>query len=604
MAKPLNVIIFSKGAGSQQYGLGQDARILDGVLRDLGAAIKHKDPVTFVGKGALPTVSDVHIYLEVPCRVAYTWAAVNIVVPNPEWWYKDEWSWVLADPSTVLFHRSQRSLGLFTSVAAAVASHYIGWFVNPVSKVTPTNKKVRKALYIVGGSVNKASMATQIINYWKPEYPELIVVASKELGVGLPLSQANVNYKLKHLSNSEKLELQDSCMYHVTASAAEGYGYTMAEALSFGAIPIWTDLPVYKEKWSGLLGDFGLIKTVADLTSVQAADKLDGAVKITEDGLAACMQKLLAGEPKFKINFQDQCKNYIKELNSKFKAKFRDAWSSVEKLVAAAPALYAPPKMVAELPVVGIVTLFYNRPEWFSHAVRNLMTCDYPRDKLVWVIVDDSDAALRVDLKVEKARRQLPDLNIQYVSCSRRLSVGEKRNRGVSVATTSVATAATASATTAAASAASVIAFMDDDDHYPKASLILRVLWLLNSKRGCVYCSTLPMYDITKYISAINVPPLNLSPSKRVSEASMCFTTEFWLGRKFPDVSVAEGEGFINGRELDTVEIPPEGVIVSFLHGKNSTSRRVPEQKEANGCHYGFSDEYFTMISQIGAAAP
>jgi hypothetical protein len=83
----------------------------------------------------------------------------------------------------------------------------------------------------------------------------------------------------------------------------------------------------------------------------------------------------------------------------------------------------------------------------------------------------------------------------------------------------------------------------------------------------------------------------------------MCFTREFWLGRNFPDLSVAEGEGFIAGRELDTVEIPPEGVIVSFLHGKNSTSRRVPEQKEANGCHYGFSDEYFTMISQIAATA-
>jgi cellulose synthase/poly-beta-1,6-N-acetylglucosamine synthase-like glycosyltransferase len=306
------------------------------------------------------------------------------------------------------------------------------------------------------------------------------------------------------------------------------------------------------------------------------------------------MQKLLAGDPKFKINFQDQCKNYIKELNSKFKAKFREAWLSVEKLVVTAPVLYAPPKMVPELPVVGIVTLFYNRPEWFAHAVRNLLTCDYPRDKLVWVIVDDSDAALRVDLKVEQARRQLPDLNIQYVSCSRRLSVGEKRNRGVALATASAA---------ASASSPSVIAFMDDDDHYPKASLMLRVLWLLNSKRGAVYCSTLPMYDITKYISAINVPPLNLSPSKRVSEASMCFTREFWLGRKFPDVSVAEGEGFIAGRELDTVEIPPEGVIVSFLHGKNSTSRRVPEQKEANGCHYGFSDEYFTMISQIAATA-
>jgi hypothetical protein len=63
---------------------------------------------------------------------------------------------------------------------------------------------------------------------------------------------------------------------------------------------------------------------------------------------------------------------------------------------------------------------------------------------------------------------------------------------------------------------------------------------------------------------------------------------------------VAEGEQFIEGREENTVEIPPEGIIISFLHGKNATSRRVPDQTEPNGCHYGFDDEYFTYLSRFG----
>jgi hypothetical protein len=147
----------------------------------------------------------------------------------------------------------------------------------------------------------------------------------------------------------------------------------------------------------------------------------------------------------------------------------------------------------------------------------------------------------------------------------------------------------------------SVFATMDDDDHYPASSLRLRATWLLSSGRGAVYCSTLPMYDICKYISAINVPPLYLAASERVSEATLCFTKDFWKAKGFPKtVNVAEGEGFILGRESETIEIPPEGVIVSFLHKKNLTSRRVPESKEPNGCHYGFSDEYFEMISKIG----
>jgi hypothetical protein len=285
-------------------------------------------------------------------------------------------------------------------------------------------------------------------------------------------------------------------------------------------------------------------------------------------------------------------RNSPKIILAKFRSEFAKAWSKVEALVKNAPALVAPPKMINPkiIPTVGIVTLVHNRPEWFPHAVRNIQTCDYPQEKLVWVIVDDSDGLKRVDANVEQVKAAMPKLNVRYVSSGRKLSIGEKRNRGCLAASE-------------ANQDTSVFLFMDDDDHYPKASVILRVLWLLNSKKGAIYCSTLPMYHITKYISAINVPPLNLRPCKRVSEASLCFLRKFWDERKFPnDVSVAEGEEFLKGRELDTLEIPPEGVIVSFLHGKNSTSRRVPEQKEANGCHYGFSDEYFTMISQIAEA--
>ena len=56
------------------------------------------------------------------------------------------------------------------------------------------------------------------------------------------------------------------------------------------------------------------------------------------------------------------------------------------------------------------------------------------------------------------------------------------------------------------------------------------------------------------------------------------------------------------GREHKTAEISPQGVIVSFLHKGNSTSRRIPDQTEPNGCHYGFSDEYFSYLSEVSGA--
>jgi hypothetical protein len=138
---------------------------------------------------------------------------------------------------------------------------------------------------------------------------------------------------------------------------------------------------------------------------------------------------------------------------------------------------------------------------------------------------------------------------------------------------------------------------MDDDDHYPKSSIKARVMYLKQMGVGCVYCSAIPMYDCRKYISAMNVPPLDLAPSERVSEATLAFTRQFWQERPFPsDCVVAEAEGFLASRESNTAEIPPPGIIVSFLHAGNYTSRRIPDSQEPNGCHYSFDDDYFLYL--------
>jgi hypothetical protein len=97
----------------------------------------------------------------------------------------------------------------------------------------------------------------------------------------------------------------------------------------------------------------------------------------------------------------------------------------------------------------------------------------------------------------------------------------------------------------------------------------------------------------------MNVPPITLPMSQRVSEATLCFTRSFWQEREFPDQQIAEGEGFIKGRESRCRELSPQNVIVSLVHKKNTSSRKPP-QMETNGCHYGFADELFTLVSEIG----
>jgi hypothetical protein len=96
----------------------------------------------------------------------------------------------------------------------------------------------------------------------------------------------------------------------------------------------------------------------------------------------------------------------------------------------------------------------------------------------------------------------------------------------------------------------------------------------------------------------MNVPPITLTMSQRISEATLCFTKQFWKDKNFID-DIAEGDKFISGREQMCREISPQEVIVSLVHSKNVSSRKTPES-EPNGCHYGFNEKLFALVSQIG----
>jgi len=94
----------------------------------------------------------------------------------------------------------------------------------------------------------------------------------------------------------------------------------------------------------------------------------------------------------------------------------------------------------------------------------------------------------------------------------------------------------------------------------------------------------------------MNVPPITLEMSERVSEATLCFSKKFWEQRGFQ--GMPEGDKFIRGREQMCREISPQNVIVSLVHQKNFSSRK--SLGETNGCHYGFCDELFLLVDTIG----
>lgn len=595
------VVVFSNRAST--WGLAQDAALVEQVLRECHAtrsahiqSIDHMDPVTFIN----PKPVDIQIHLEVPCRLAWPWAKINMVVVNPEGWPNKAWDWALAAADTVVF-KCSAAAAAFPEVPAA-RRLILPWRppVTHAALITATAKE-NKVLYLVGGSVHKAAAAKEVVAAWKPEWPPLEVwcapalldeLQAAALGGG-ESGERRIVWNTAYKTDTEKLAAQKAARFHCVASAAEGFGYTMAECAAVGSLPLWTGLNVFEELWEPVLGFVGKVITtnISSSTSSSFGATRQAPVTFTRANLEVAMESLLALTPAQEAELQHKLKQCATNLVTEWRATWKTWLKGVERRLRRIEqplVLRRFPKF--ELPKVAIVTVTRNRPRWFANMSRNVLGQDYPTDKLVWVIVDDGDGTGRVDQEVLKFQQKTPCIAVEYVSLTKPLTVGEKRNRGCAVG---------------AERGAEVFVMMDDDDHYPRASTEARVTYLRllgTAGVGCVYCGRIQMYDCLRYISAMNVSPMDLSPAERVSEATLAFTRAFWETRAFPATSVAEGEAFLAGRDAETAEIPPESVIVSFLHGKNSTSRRVPQASEANGCHYGFDDAFFLYLCNVAGA--
>ena len=208
--------------------------------------------------------------------------------------------------------------------------------------------------------------------------------------------------------------------------------------------------------------------------------------------------------------------------------------------------------------------------------VQNVLSQSWDQKDIEWIIVDDQQTLLG---QVGQLQRDYPDLTVKYVQEVN--DIGAKRNAGVKAATSDI------------------VVFMDDDDHYPKESVYNRVKGLQTA--DCTYCATLPIYNIRYYESTMLGPTVQKLPYKRASVASLAFRKSFWAARPFPEGD-KDGE-FLKGRERETVELSPKDVIVAFLHKGNPMARFGSDEKAErapNGCHYGFSEKYFTYLHQIG----
>jgi len=166
-----------------------------------------------------------------------------------------------------------------------------------------------------------------------------------------------------------------------------------------------------------------------------------------------------------------------------------------------------------------------------------------------------------------------------------RLPIGLKRNIGCALAKNDI------------------IVFMDDDDYYPANSIMKRVLLLKEYQKqgkGLVYCSTIPNFNLLTMVSMMNMPPTDLPYFKRVSEATITMTKEYWNQNKFNSQAFSsEAEGLMKGAKDKCQEIQWNDIIVALVHNRNN-SIRSSYTDEPNGWHFGhIDDNLFTYLLNI-----
>jgi len=544
-------------------GLTQDAMILRGLLTAV-----HGEPLIRKVHHYFPQCeeAEINIFIEVINPSLFSYAAKNIWIPNHELTFK---TWIpylkMVDEVWVKTREAEK-------IFADYSPRYIGW--TSIDKVFNPKKNYHKAIVLVGKN-NYRNPKPVLQAYFKIKkenpvlydlLPNLVIPHNPIVKFHFPPELSDkVTIISKILTESEYDTLLSECGLAICLSAAEGFGHAANEAMSSGCNMLLSPILPFRE----LTLEKGLFASQS--SSTEHPKCFGSLVDVSVDSIIANLKQYVGGDMTWKKSVSEVMRKTYEERHLTFVNGLKTILESIkpEKYILAETF----PKE-EDLPNVSIVTLTYNRRAFMPLAQYSYLIQSYPQDKLEWVVVDDGDDS------IEDTLIGIP--HVKYVRLDKKTSIGEKRNIGVESAMYDT------------------IVMMDDDDVYPNNSILHRVAMLYKEpKKECVFCTTLPCYDIQKYMSFMNVPPITLPMSQRVSEATLGFTRSFWEDNKFTDIQIAEGDIFIHGREERCREVSPQEVIVSLTHSGNTSSRKIPDG-EPNGCHYGFNEKLFTVVSELG----
>lgn len=242
-------------------GLSRDGEIVNNLLLKNGYKTtltnSHADVLEFNNRKF-----DINLFLEVVHGKYLRQARVNVIIPNPEWFPK-RWLSYRRRFHKVLC-KTRHALNIFNS--NGFTTEFIGFTSDNRYDGTSFEDKKKVFLHAPGRSQLKST--DQVIKAWEnnPDFPTLYLVTSYGNLSERVLEIDNIDYTYGYVKENSFIELQNKVMFHVMPSRSEGFGHSIVEPMSTGAILITTDGVPMNELVSGFaylcdakkVGDFNL----------------------------------------------------------------------------------------------------------------------------------------------------------------------------------------------------------------------------------------------------------------------------------------------------------------------------------------------------------
>lgn len=207
------------------------------------------------------------------------------------------------------------------------------------------------------------------------------------------------------------------------------------------------------------------------------------------------------------------------------------------------------PKSSAQ-PPVSILTPTYNRRPFIKQLISYILSQTYPLSRMEWVILDDGTDSIEDVLEPLRASGKL---EIQYIRCTEKLSIGAKRNR------------------LHAAARGEILVTMDDDDYYPPERVAHAVTTLRSTRTQLCGASRNHLY----FVDDGSIWAVGPYGKNHATFGTMAYTRQY--ARSHPcneDVTHAEEIEFTRKYSEPLAQLDPAKVMLVICHPHNTYDKR------------------------------